>query len=346
MSKSIHPWNRPIWDTLIRYPGRTTHAWLLMGPPGVGKTTTAIEFARYLLMEGAADAATAQRLFAAGSHPDFHVLMPEQQCVEAEGPLEQYALRYVSAGKGKPKSVISVDQIRELIARVATRAHTGENKCVLISPAECMNANSSNALLKILEEPPERTLFLLVSAKPHQLPATIISRCSPVDFPVPDAAASRAWLLDQDLPGADADVLLALAGGAPLRAKQLHDAGFLAQRSEWMNDVLQLMEDRQDPLGVAAKWHRSDVAMSLDWLHRFLVDMVRVVFCDEPVTLYNPDALRRLQEIKNRINVTALFDLCDRLGRTKQLIESPVDQNLIMEDMLIRVGGLGMKLRR
>ncbi len=345
MSESIHPWNRAMWETLTQHRERTTHAWLFKGPQGVGKTVIAIEFALYLLSEDVADRAKVHGLFSAGSHPDFHVLMPEQRCVEGEGVLEQYAVRYVSTGRGKPKSVISVDQIRQLIERVSTRSHTGANKCVIISPAECMNANSANALLKILEEPPARTLFLLISAMPHQLPSTIISRCSPVDLREPDKHTARVWLLDQGLPDADVDVLLALSGGAPLRARWLHETGFLEHRREWISDVLQLMEDHLDPLEVAAKWNRSERLIAMDWLHRFVVDLARVIFCEHPENLYNPDVRRRLQDLKKRINVTALFDVSDTLGRGKQLLESPLDQDLIMEDVLIRLSKIGVNLQ-
>lgn len=346
MSELIHPWNRPIWKTLTRRGGPTTHAWLFKGPPGVGKTTTAVEFALHLVSADVADSAKVSGLFRAGSHPDFHVLMPAQRCADDAGFLERYALRYVGTGTGKPKSVISVDQIRQLITRVSTRAHTGVNKCVIISPAEFMNLNSANALLKLLEEPPARTLFLLISAMPHQLPATIISRCSLVDFRAPDDNTARNWLCAQGLPESDVDVLLALAGGAPLRAQGLHEAGFMAQRREWVRDVLQLIEDQPDPLRVADRWKRSDGPTAMDWLHRWVVDMARVVFCEHPATLYNPDMRRRLQDLKKRINVTALFDLSDQLGQAKQLLDSPVDQDLLIEDLLIRLGKLGVNPRQ
>lgn len=346
MSESIFPWNLAIWETLTQHRERAAHAWLFKGPPGVGKIDTAIQFALYLLAEGVAEKAKVHELFAVGSHPDFHVLMPEAQCVDGEGVLEEYAVRYAGTGTGKPKSVISVDQIRLLIDRVSTRAHTGANKCVIISPADCMNSNSANALLKVLEEPPTRTLFLLISAMPHRLPLTIVSRCSPVDVRVPDHSSARTWLLDQGLPDANVDVLLALAGGAPLRAERLHQTGFLELRREWMSDVLQLMEDHQDPLAVAAKWKRSDRSMAMDWLHRFVVDLTRVIFCEHPHTLYNPDLRGRLQDLRKRINVTALFELSERLGRSKQLLVTPVDQDLVMEDLLIGIGKIGVNRRQ
>ncbi len=345
MSDSIHPWNRALWKTLTQQRERTAHAWLFKGPQGVGKTTTAIQFALHLLAEDVADRAKVRGLFAAGSHPDFHVVMPEQY-VDGSGLLEGYAVRYVSAGRGKPKSVISVDQIRQLIERVSTRAHTGANKCVIISPADRMNANSANALLKVLEEPPARTLILLISAMPHQLPATIISRCGPVDMREPDKNTARMWLLSEGLPESEVDLLLALAGGAPLRAKRLHETGFMEHRREWLSDVLQLMGAHQDPVEVAARWNRSDAPMAMDWLHRLVVDLARVIYCEHPENLFNPDVRRRLQELRKRINVTALFDLCDRLGHGQQLLDSPVDQHLIIEDVLIRLGRLGANPRQ
>jgi len=340
MIDPVHPWNQMIWKTLTQSLRQTNHAWLFRGSDGVGKTATAINFALHVLLLDANDPVRTKTLFCAGSHPDIHVLMPEQTCVDVEGLVERYALRYVEGTSGKAKSVISVDQVRRLIDRVSMRSHGGGNKYVLITPAERMNLNAANALLKVLEEPPGETVFCLITTAPHRLPATIISRCSPVNFREPDKTVARAWLLSQDTPESNIDALLAAAGGAPIRARRLQQTGFLERRSEWLIDVLDLVEGHGDPVGLATRWGRNEVASAIDWIHRFMVDLVRVTLVGQPKQLYNPDARGRLQEIAKRINLNVLFNVSERIGTAKQLLDSPVDPGLLLEDLFIHVGDL------
>jgi Tfp pilus assembly protein PilZ len=136
-------------------------------------------------------------------------------------------------------------------------------KIAVIEPAERMNAAAANALLKTLEEPPPSTYLILVSAAPGRLPATVRSRCSRMVAPVPDAGASRAWLAAQGV--ADADLLLAQAGGAPLAALALADAGYQAERTAWLKELAAptslepaMLAARIDaaPRGGAARPHR------------------------------------------------------------------------------------------
>ncbi|HSA90347.1 MAG TPA: DNA polymerase III subunit delta', partial [Burkholderiales bacterium] len=183
------------------------HALLVYGPRGVGKLSLAERAAQLLLCEGAGkrpcDACDACRWFLAGNHPDLRRLEPE--ALWAEKP-------------DKPSRVIKIEQVRELADFLYIGSHRGRLRVALVHPAEDMNENAANALLKGLEEPPAGAVFILVSHRPAQLLPTIRSRCVALPVPLPPPAAALEWLIQKKIK--DPERWLAYAGGAPLRAEE------------------------------------------------------------------------------------------------------------------------------
>jgi DNA polymerase III subunit delta' len=116
----------------------------------------------------------------------------------------------------KPSLVIKVEQVRELADFLYVGSHRGRLRVALVHPAEDMNENAANALLKGLEEPPAAAVFILVSDRPAQLLPTIRSRCVAVPVPLPPPEAALQWLGGQGLK--EPERWLAYAGGAPLLA--------------------------------------------------------------------------------------------------------------------------------
>ncbi|HWE46128.1 MAG TPA: DNA polymerase III subunit delta' [Caulobacteraceae bacterium] len=192
--------------------GRLHHAWLLTGPEGVGKATFAYRAARRLLgakpdpafgLLGSSPDDPENRLIAAQSHPD---LMTLERAVE----------------DGKTRKYISVDDARALPGFFAKTPSRSPYRVAIVDAADDMNANAANALLKTLEEPPERGVLLLVSHAPGRLVATIRSRCRRLAFApwpteaVADFVARRAGLAEED-----AHAVAQMAKGAPGRALRL-----------------------------------------------------------------------------------------------------------------------------
>ena len=151
--------------------GRVHHAWLLTGPRGIGKATLAYRIARFLLA-GEADRdmfrasldvspeAPSSRQVRALSHPGLLLI---------RRPYDQKAKRL--------KGEITVDEVRRVKSFLAMTSDDGAWRVVIVDTADDLNTNAANALLKALEEPPKRTLFILVSASPGGLLPTIRSRC-------------------------------------------------------------------------------------------------------------------------------------------------------------------------
>jgi DNA polymerase-3 subunit delta' len=221
----MHPWNEPLLQAFRSRLERLPHALLVHGAPGVGKLALAERMAQLLLCEHA-DAARRPcgqcegcRWFLGGNHPDFRRLEPEaiaRQPVEMEEGEEGATDTSPARRTKQPSLQIKIEQVRELADFLNLRSHRGRLRVALIHPAEDMNENAANALLKGLEEPPAGAIFILVSHRPARLPPTIRSRCVALAVPLPPKEVALKWLAAQNVK--DAERWLAYAGGAPLRA--------------------------------------------------------------------------------------------------------------------------------
>lgn len=343
--ETLHPWNVPLARTLARDRARLPHGLLLAGARGLGKNAFACWLAQWLLCAApAADGRGCGRcqscqLLAAGSHPDLHVVQPESVYKSNPGLLARYALRYPPEDKGKDSkdsTVIRIDQIRALIEASQTRPQITACKVLILSPADTLNANAANSLLKLLEEPPPDSYLVLVADRPARLPATIRSRCTRVEFRLPGADVAGAWLQGQGLAGADVGRLLALAGGAPLEARALAGSDFLAQRETLIADLEGLLAGRGDPVACAGRWREMGGERCLQWLQGWFGDLIRISTPGGPGPLHNPDVAARLQALEKRLDSKALFGFSDIVGRSRQLLGGGLDEQLILEDILVR----------
>lgn len=249
---SLYSWNKPLWEILWRSLklGRFPHACLLTGQPGLGKSVFAQQLAQSLLCENPHQNGEAClqcrpcHLIVESIHPDFRRITPE------EG-----------------SQSIKVDAIRQLNADITQTAQQGGRKVILIDRADAMNLASSNALLKILEEPTPNTHFILVSDRLSILLPTIISRCQRFDFRPPDEVVAMTWLKDQTAVKAPERLRIALwlASRAPCRAKAYLEAELDKVYERFLESLLALWKVRADPVHVAESWSESDVAQVLNW---------------------------------------------------------------------------------
>jgi DNA polymerase-3 subunit delta' len=205
--------------------GTVHHAYLFGGPPGVGKATAARLLAQAVNCEAGAEGAGGLRedpcgqcgpcrKIARGTHPDV-LAMAEERVMAKAG-------RWEPKGGRSPSREIVVDQVRDLVdRRLSLRRFEGRRRVVVIDPADAMNVQAQNALLKTLEEPPDETTLVLVSASPDALLPTIRSRCLRVTFgPLPDALVAERLEAAGRSPE-QAAATAALAGGSLGRALAL-----------------------------------------------------------------------------------------------------------------------------
>jgi DNA polymerase-3 subunit delta' len=311
-----YPWHREPWERITRDLARLPHALLIHGEEGLGKLTFALRLARLLLcMQPTAAREACGRcrscqLFAAGTHPDLEIIEPPED-----------------------KEQIVIDQIRSLGEFLALKPHQAPHKVVVLHPAQAMNQNAANSLLKLLEEPPAGSVLLLVTAQPIRLPATIRSRCARLLLAPPPTGEAIGWLSAPPRSVAGAASLLALAGGAPLKALSLAQRGFLETRTSLLADLDALGSRKQSPIECATRWKTAGTREALAWLYSFAADIVRLGNGGELVNLDQRASIERFgQTIKNK----ELYFFLDDVSDTINQLGGPLDELLLLENLLIR----------
>ena len=156
--------------------------------------------------------------------------------------------------EGVMRAEIVVEQIRALSARLAMRPHAGGMQVALVDPADLLNPNAANALLKTLEEPAADSVIVLVADQPSRLPATIRSRCQQVDARFPHRDEALAWLSGRGIDPAMAVELLAIMSGNPGAALGLGSSRSQELLREVSNDLRNLLQGRASCAEVAARW--------------------------------------------------------------------------------------------
>jgi DNA polymerase III subunit delta' len=306
---------------------RLGHAYLFLGPPGIGKRLFAGELARTLLCEdrgadfAACDHCAACLLMDAGTHPDFF-----------------------SACRPEGKNEFPIEIIRTLCKDFSLKPARGHGKFAVIDDADDLNEDAANCFLKTLEEPPPRSvIFLIGTSRDHQLP-TILSRCQVIRFaPLPEAVVGDL-LSKQEVPAELLPRLTRLAEGSPGQAIALADPALWEFRQSLLTA---LAKPQADVLALAKAWtqfaeqagkesaaQRRQAGLMLRLLQAFLADALAVSVGGQP----------RLQDAADR---TLLLQLCERAGpekiltllertlETEKQLDRYVQVSLVLEALLI-----------
>ncbi|KPK37706.1 MAG: hypothetical protein AMJ69_10635 [Gammaproteobacteria bacterium SG8_47] len=316
------PWLQTQWGQVSRQmeQGRLPHALLLTGPTGVGKLTLARALTRSLLCEQRSDEGAACgecrgcRLMAAGTHPDTVEISPEED-----------------------SKVIKIDQIRTLSSYLSLTTQYGGAKVALVHPADALNVNAANSLLKTLEEPAAHAVLILCTSRPASLPATVRSRCQTLRVGIPPADVAAQWLAPQLQSGEfSAEQLLALASGAPLAAAALVGSDSLACRRRVVEGLAAVVTGRQDPVSVSSEWLKAGAELPLYWLYSVTTDIIRLRSSPEHgASVANADLMATLQRIGERVNLRELFARHDQLTAALRAARGQANPQLLLEDLLI-----------
>ncbi len=308
--------------------GRTPHALLFHGPEGVGKASVARLLARSLTCRDAGCGTCEDcRLFDAGNHPDFVYVT--------------FELR--KDGKEYYKHII-VGQIRRLSAMIGLAPRHGARRVVLIDPADKMNLEAQNALLKTLEEPPPHAILILVAARPQVLVSTVRSRCFALGFGPLRAEELARMLESRGFDKHESMSRAALSEGRPGRAIDL-DVEALAERREALLDGLERLASRRAPgtlqsLGAAfAGKDEPALQSNLELLSGLLRDAARAASGDDPGVLVHADLAERLSRLGLTLGAERSAALVASIDRLRDQLRFNLNRTLVAESILAAVAG-------
>jgi DNA polymerase III subunit delta' len=336
--------------------GRAGHAYLFYGPEGSGKMAVAIEFAAALQCERGGGEACGKCLactkVARLIHPDVRVLFPTPGKEIIEEERERVALlaknHYAvvdfarkpnidGSSKATSKHVIyPVDRIRELIRLMSLRSVEGRFKVVIVFDAHFMRAEAANAFLKLLEEPPGRTVFILMTSRPDQLLPTIVSRCQKLRFDtLSDEGIASALQDRENVDEARAALLARMAGGSYSRALELTQDEQLIRNRERIIDFLRSAYGRRyDDLSLLvddfSATGRDGVKALLGLLIIWVRDLLHFRITGSTDGITNIDQAEVIRKFCLGVPSADLEKMIDLIQEAVRLVERNVGPQLIL----------------
>lgn len=351
---NIYSWQKETWRIVAPDNTFASHALLLRGRQGIGKLAFARQLAKSILCKSpsvggeACQNCSSCRWFEQGSHPDFRLIVPEAMAkkqgssyagaededpdIETGAEMEPIAGSAGEPGSAKsrknPSKQIRILQIRDVVEFISMSSHQNGHKIILIYPAETMNQEAANALLKNLEEPPPRTLFILVAHRAQHLLPTLRSRCRQIAMPSPDPATAIAWLKEQGIK--DPALCLASAGYAPLAALEFNDKDYLERHEAFIRQIS--ASGSFNPTMLAEEMQKSDLPTLVNWLQKWCYDLMS--FCTTGKIRYHLDRLATIKSLASGIDPRSLAAYLRTLNAMQRLAHHPLNPRLFLEEML------------
>jgi DNA polymerase III subunit delta' len=311
------PWQAESWQRVRDQiaEGKMPHGVLLAGPPDSGKANFAAGLGAYLLCRGDEKPCGECRqcnLVSAGTHPDL-----------LEVTLED-------------SKQIRIEQIRELIHWATQTSQQGGYKVCTINPADKLNIQSANALLKVLEEPPPNTLICLVTDQPTRLLPTLRSRCQRIDLGSPTQEEAVVWLQGQMDSPADVELLLDIAGGMPLRVLSAIDEDYLLLRQALASHLVPLSEGVRSPIEVAALMAGEEVGRVLELLYQLVSDTIVFTLSGGKV-IKNRDLRETIEQYSDLVSVARRYQLLDSISEAQGQLAGTSNANgqMLLEKVFI-----------
>jgi len=246
----IFPWCLEVWNNLISsfQQNRFPHAILFFGNNGLGKSELALHLSQYLLCSDLNKNDTQTFcgvckdcvLFLAKTHGDFYEIAPEDG-----------------------SKSIGVDQIRNLKAAAHQKPQRNKIKFFVMARADKMTVAASNALLKVLEEPPGESVFILTSERKHFLSATVLSRCQQYGFCEPDLEKAEQWLLSTTEHAFSREAIkeaLSWSLGSPLLALQLLKNNMVIEYQSYAKPLLEFFSEKSSLYTLSKSWQGKSLA--------------------------------------------------------------------------------------
>lgn len=306
----ILPWHKQHmqnWQSMVR-DQRIPHAILLKGNKGIGKISLANEMARYLLCDDKSEFIACGHckscaLYSADNHLDNIVIEAEDK-------------------------IIKIDQIRNLTKKVGMTSTRGQFQLVTIKDIEKLNIASANALLKTLEEPPQKTVILLTCNDFDRVLPTIKSRCFQIDVILPEVSQLYSWL-EQDCGFSknDAKNAALLSNNAPLLASRIIHESVIENIYQMVEELNLLKQQKLSIPAVSSGWVSNGFENNLSLISTILMNQYKVdTFSqDEPHQ-------KLMLDIKHK---NTILDYIRAINLTSKRFNTTLKKELLIEELLI-----------
>lgn len=299
---------------------RLPHTYLFYGPEGVGKRLTALTLAKALNCESGredcCDQCPSCRKIEDSNHPDIVLVRPEGQ-------------------------FIKIDAIRELQRALAYRPYEGKRRVCILDEADRMKAESANALLKTLEEPPPDTLLILVTVEKDLLLPTILSRSQPVRFdPLPMDHIVDELVKRRSMGETEARTVAELSQRSLGRALAVLDQEVWERRPKILEALMDL-PDHDVEWAFATAQSLADLGEGLDFALPMMMSWYRDLMVwkegEEADRLINPDFLEHIRKRADRMSRRSLIRRIEAINQTSRRLDRNVNRLLAMEGLILQL---------
>lgn len=297
--------------------GKTAHSYLFEGVSGCGRRKTALTLIQALFCKSSTDDACGVcpscRKIESGNHPDIHLLSPLPD-----------------------KRDISIEQLREMQRELSLRPYEAPRKACVIDPAERLNANSANSLLKTLEEPPGNALIILLTENAGMLLSTVRSRCQLIRF-APLSLEHILLLLERSgMPQEAAALVAPMSGGSLQKALELDNESLVARRENVLARVAKLSIDQISTIFDAAEelsGNRDATLELLDMLLSFFRDAVHLGAGSGEIV--NRSVMSAIESIASRRSLPHNLKLLEQIYETRRAVQRNANPKLALDQLFM-----------
>jgi len=329
--------------------GSIPHALLFTGIEGVGKTDAAIAFAMACNCTGNTpgrsefnDTTAIKKDSPATVNPCGYC----RSCRKIESGNHPDIIRIKPSGAS-----IKIDQIRGFCDSLAMKPYEARVRVVIISDAHAMNPSAGNALLKMLEEPPDNSILILTACQISDLLPTIVSRCQHISFnPVSVKSIETRLIENQGLAPDKASIIAAMANGSISKAFAMNNSSWINRRN-WLINAVGLDQPDQSDQNRALLPMSSGILMafaemlkknkdflfdSLEIMKSWLRDLVIYHFCPEKII--NKDLIEKIQHASQKTDIKSLLLKIDAIQAAQKGIQANANLRLTLETMMMQIG--------